>query len=59
MVDGRPGTIDSGELTAEDRRRVNAFISLTAEKAENRLKILTGAFNRANNLVSWQESPLQ
>jgi len=40
MVDGRPGTIDSGELTAEDRRRVHAFISLTAEKARKQAEDL-------------------
>jgi aspartyl-tRNA(Asn)/glutamyl-tRNA(Gln) amidotransferase subunit A len=40
MVDGRPGTIDSGELTAEDRRRVHAFISLTAKKARKQAEDL-------------------
>ena len=32
-VDGRPGALDAGELTAEDRLRVHAFITLTAERA--------------------------
>ena len=32
-VDGRPGTLDYGELTDEDRAKVHAFITLTAEKA--------------------------
>ena len=32
-VDGRPGTIDSGEITAADKTKVHAFITLTAERA--------------------------
>jgi len=40
MVDGRPGTLDSGELTAEDRRRVHAFISLDAEEARTQAEAL-------------------
>ncbi|NPV85859.1 MAG: Asp-tRNA(Asn)/Glu-tRNA(Gln) amidotransferase subunit GatA [Anaerolineae bacterium] len=32
-VDGRPGTLDPGEFTEEDRRKVHAFITLTAERA--------------------------
>ena len=32
-VDGRPGTIDSGEITATDKTKVHAFITLTAERA--------------------------
>jgi aspartyl-tRNA(Asn)/glutamyl-tRNA(Gln) amidotransferase subunit A len=32
-VDGRSGTLDSGELTAEDRLRVHAFITVTEERA--------------------------
>jgi aspartyl-tRNA(Asn)/glutamyl-tRNA(Gln) amidotransferase subunit A len=32
-VDGRPGTPEPGEITAEDRQRVHAFITLTAERA--------------------------
>lgn len=32
-VDGRPGALDSGELTAEDRRHVHAFITITEERA--------------------------
>ena len=32
-VDGRPGVLDSGPLTAEDQRRVHAFITLTPERA--------------------------
>lgn len=32
-VDGRPGTLEPGEITAEDRQRVHAFITLTAERA--------------------------
>lgn len=32
-VDGRPGMLDAGEITAEDETRVHAFITLTAEMA--------------------------
>lgn len=32
-VDGRPGTLDYGELTPEDRSKVHAFITLTADRA--------------------------
>jgi aspartyl-tRNA(Asn)/glutamyl-tRNA(Gln) amidotransferase subunit A len=32
-VDGRPGSLDSGELTAEDQRKVHAFITLAADSA--------------------------
>jgi len=31
-VDGRPGALDSGDLTAEDKQHVHAFITLTAER---------------------------
>jgi aspartyl-tRNA(Asn)/glutamyl-tRNA(Gln) amidotransferase subunit A len=32
-VDGRPGTLDPGELTPEDQQHVHAFITLTADRA--------------------------
>jgi aspartyl-tRNA(Asn)/glutamyl-tRNA(Gln) amidotransferase subunit A len=32
-VDGRPGTLDYGELTEEDKNKVHAFITLTADRA--------------------------
>ncbi len=32
-VDGRPGRLNSGELTAEDLQRVHAFITVTEERA--------------------------
>ncbi len=32
-VDGRPGTLEPGEITAEDRERVHSFITLTARRA--------------------------
>jgi aspartyl-tRNA(Asn)/glutamyl-tRNA(Gln) amidotransferase subunit A len=32
-VDGRPGVLDAGPLTAEDRQTVHAFITLTPERA--------------------------
>ncbi|HZW05043.1 MAG TPA: amidase family protein [Anaerolineaceae bacterium] len=37
-VDGRPGSLESGELTAEDRQKVHAFISLTAERAREQAR---------------------
>ncbi|MBN2047783.1 MAG: Asp-tRNA(Asn)/Glu-tRNA(Gln) amidotransferase subunit GatA [Anaerolineaceae bacterium] len=33
LVDGRPGSLDAGELSDEDRETVHAFITLTAERA--------------------------
>ena len=33
QVDGRPGSLDSGELTEEDRQKVHAFITLTSDRA--------------------------
>jgi len=32
-VDGRPGSLDAGELTDEDRQTVHAFITLTSKRA--------------------------
>ena len=32
-VDGRPGTLDAGELTDEDRSKVHAFITVADERA--------------------------
>ncbi len=32
-VDGRPGSLDGGALTAEDTRKVHAFITVTAQRA--------------------------
>lgn len=32
-VDGRPGSVEAGELTPEDTRRVHAFISYTEDQA--------------------------
>jgi aspartyl-tRNA(Asn)/glutamyl-tRNA(Gln) amidotransferase subunit A len=32
-VDGRPGTLEPGEITSEDKAHVHAFITLTAERA--------------------------
>jgi aspartyl-tRNA(Asn)/glutamyl-tRNA(Gln) amidotransferase subunit A len=33
LVDGKPGTLDYGDLTDEDREKVHAFITLTADRA--------------------------
>ena len=32
-VDGRPGTLDPGEITAEDKQKLHAFLSVTRERA--------------------------
>ncbi len=32
-VDGRPGSLEAGEITAEDRQRVHSFITLTRQRA--------------------------
>lgn len=37
-IDGRPGEINSGETTEEDKQRVHAFITITAEKARAKAK---------------------
>jgi aspartyl-tRNA(Asn)/glutamyl-tRNA(Gln) amidotransferase subunit A len=34
VVDGRPGSIAAGEITAGDRQRVHSFITLTAARAQ-------------------------
>jgi len=33
QIDGRPGTLDAGELTADDLAKVHSFITLTPERA--------------------------
>lgn len=37
-VDGRPGALDAGEITADDQQRVHAFITLTPERALTQAK---------------------
>ncbi|MBS1248563.1 MAG: Glutamyl-tRNA(Gln) amidotransferase subunit A [Chloroflexi bacterium] len=37
-VDGRPGVLEPGPITAEDKEKVHAFITLTAETARARAK---------------------
>ncbi len=32
-VDGRPGTLDAGEITAEDKQKIHAFLCVTRERA--------------------------
>lgn len=39
-VDGVSGQLDYGELTAEDKRKVHAFITLTAERAREQAKVV-------------------
>jgi aspartyl-tRNA(Asn)/glutamyl-tRNA(Gln) amidotransferase subunit A len=35
-IDGRPGSLESGAITAEDEQRIHAFITLTSEKAQQK-----------------------
>ena len=37
-VDGRPGSLESGEETEKDRQSVHAFISVAAEQALDQAK---------------------
>lgn len=39
-VDGRPGTLDYGELSEEDITKVHAFITLTADRAYEQAKAI-------------------
>lgn len=39
-VDGRPGTLDAGEITPEDRKKVHAMISLTSERAREQARMV-------------------
>lgn len=40
QVDGRPGSLDGGALTDDDRNRVHAFITLTAERARQQAEAI-------------------
>jgi aspartyl-tRNA(Asn)/glutamyl-tRNA(Gln) amidotransferase subunit A len=40
LVDGRPGTLDSGEISPEDKSKVHAFISVTAERARTQAALV-------------------
>ena len=37
-VDGRPGVLDSGEITPDDRQKVHAFLALAAERARTQAR---------------------
>ena len=39
-VDGRPGTLDAGEITEVDKMKVHAFITPTPERALNQAEAL-------------------
>jgi aspartyl-tRNA(Asn)/glutamyl-tRNA(Gln) amidotransferase subunit A len=39
-IDGRPGTLDAGEITNTDRRAVHAFITVTAERARQQAQTI-------------------
>lgn len=40
QVDGRPGSLEPGELTAADAEKVHAFITVTAERARQQARIV-------------------
>jgi len=48
-VDGRPGALDSGNLTAEDETKVHAFITLTADHALAQAKEIDRKFSAGEN----------
>ena len=41
-VDGRPGSLETGEESEQDKQTVHAFISVTAEQALNQAKAIDG-----------------
>lgn len=49
-VDGRPGSLDAGELTDEDRAKVHSFISVTDERA-------LAQANEIDRMISRGEDP--
>jgi aspartyl-tRNA(Asn)/glutamyl-tRNA(Gln) amidotransferase subunit A len=57
-VDGRPGRLDSGELTAEDQEKVHAFITLTADRAREQAEILDAKRKAGETLGSLAGVPL-
>lgn len=48
-VDGTSGQLDYGELTDEDRRKVHAFISVTAERALAQARTVDEQFARSED----------
>jgi aspartyl-tRNA(Asn)/glutamyl-tRNA(Gln) amidotransferase subunit A len=45
QVDGRPGTLEPGEITDTDRSQVHAFITLTAERARQQAQEIDQALD--------------
>jgi aspartyl-tRNA(Asn)/glutamyl-tRNA(Gln) amidotransferase subunit A len=39
-VDGRPGSLEPGEITHEDKARIHAFITLTAQRARSQAQAI-------------------
>ena len=48
-VDGRPGSLDAGEATAEDKQKVHAFISQTADLARQQAQAVDQKIARAED----------
>lgn len=49
-VDGRPGTLDSGEITAEDREKVHAFITITSDLALDQARAVDEKIHAGNKV---------
>ena len=48
-VDGRPGALDGGDLTDEDRNKVHAFITLTKESAREQAESVDTAISNGED----------
>ncbi|PKN86786.1 MAG: Asp-tRNA(Asn)/Glu-tRNA(Gln) amidotransferase subunit GatA [Chloroflexi bacterium HGW-Chloroflexi-8] len=51
-VDGRPGSVDSGEMTLDDTQKVHSFISITAEMARDQAKKIDQKLANGENVGS-------
>lgn len=57
-VDGRPGQLESGELTDEDRQKVHAFITLTADQALAQARTVDAKIQRGEEVGPLAGVPL-
>jgi aspartyl-tRNA(Asn)/glutamyl-tRNA(Gln) amidotransferase subunit A len=48
-VDGRPGTLEPGEITPEDKKKLHAFITVTAERARSNARQVDEKFARGDD----------
>lgn len=49
IVDGRPGSLDSGEISAEDRQKVHAFVTHTEERARKQAQEIDRRLDAGEN----------